>query len=310
MQAAIGGIATIWVVIGVGWLLAHGRVVDGAGQRTLSMVAFTVASPALMFSMVSRASLDHLFSLTLAVSVLAIAVAGGAYLAVASIALRRRGPELVIGFMASCYSNAANFGLPVALALLGDATWIAPILLLQVAVIMPVCLALLDLADARASGRRLTVTNYLLLPVRNPITVGILAGLAANLAGLQVPEAVMRPVEMVGAMAVPLMLLAFGASLRLEPLPGTGPHTPELTVAMVCKIVAHPVAAWLLGRAFGLQGHDLYAVVVLAALPCAQNVHVVAMRYACGERLGRDAVFWSTILSVVGLLVAAALLGP
>ena len=66
----------------------------------------------------------------------------------------------------------------------------------------------------------------------------------------------------------------------------------------------------LVGRSFGLTGADLYAVVVLGALPAAQNVHVIATRYAESELLARDVVFWSTILSVASLLVVAATLGP
>ena len=68
-------------------------------------------------------------------------------------------------------------------------------------------------------------------------------------------------------------------------------------------------AAWAVGTLMGLSGTDLYAVVVLGALPAAQNVYVTATKYGQGELLARDAVFWSTILSVASLLVIAALLG-
>ncbi len=311
MQDALAGITTIWVVIGVGWLIAHLGLVNQTGRRFMAVLAFTVASPALLFGLLARASLDHVFSVTVVVSALAVACVMGLYLLGAAIAFRPRrlGPS-VVGVMASGYTNAANFGLPVALALLADATWVAPILLMQVALIQPVALALLDGAGAQASGVRLSPLRYLSLPFRNPITVGIVAGLAVNLLRIPLPKLVLGPVDMVGGMAVPLMLLSFGVSLRLDPLPGAGPHRAEMAWAVALKVVAHPLAAWLIGRfAFGLTGLPLYAVVVLAALPAAQNVYVVATRYEESELLARDAVFWSTICSVATLLVIAALLG-
>lgn len=54
MQAAITGISTIWVVIGVGWLVAHVGLVNQRGRRLVSMLAFTVASPPLLFGLVAR----------------------------------------------------------------------------------------------------------------------------------------------------------------------------------------------------------------------------------------------------------------
>ncbi len=309
MQAAFGGISTIWVVIGVGWLIGHLGLVNQAGRRLMSLLAFNVGSPALLFGLVSRASLDHLFSRTVVVSVLAMVAAGLAYLVMARVVFRTDLPGTVVGFMASSYTNAANFGLPVAIALLGDGTWMAPILLLQVGIVMPACLALLDVAEARERGVRLPLRRYLVLPFHNPITIAILVGLAVNLVGLRPPDVVMAPIEMVGAIAVPLMLLAFGVSLRLDPLPGRGEHNAEAWTTVFLKIVGHPLAAWAIGLAFGLSGHELFAVAVLGALPAAQNVHVIATRYARAELLARDAVFWSTILSVGSLLVIAALLG-
>lgn len=310
MTAAISGISTIWIVIGIGWLVAHAGLVDTRGRRLMSLLAFTVASPPLLFRLVSQASLAHVFAATAVVSTLAVAAVVALYLVLARVFLRPDLGEMVVGAMASGYTNAGNFGLPVAMALLGDATWVAPIMLLQVGLLQPVCLALLDAEAARAAGSTPTVVRYLTLPVRNPITVGILAGLATNLLGVEVPALVQAPIDMVAAMAVPLMLLAFGVSLRLDPKPGTGPHGAHLWVTVVLKLLVHPCLAWLIGRlGFGLTGHELYAVVVLAALPSAQNMFVMASRYRRGELLARDSVFWTTIGSVGVLLAAAALLG-
>ncbi|MBK8462718.1 MAG: AEC family transporter [Nigerium sp.] len=309
MLGALGGISTIWVVIGVGWLIAHVGVVGRSGRRLMAVLAFTVASPALLFGMMARASLEHVFSPTIAVSVWAMIATGLLYLALARALFRPGLGALVIGSMASMYTNAANFGIPIALALLGDATWAAPILLMQVVVLMPIILGLLDVARMREEGRHLSLPRYLVLPFRNPLTVGMTGGLLVNATGITLPAVVWSPVDTVAGMAVPLMLMAFGVSLRLDPLPGRGDHSLHAWMTVALKAVVHPLIAYLLGLAFGMPRHDLYAVVVLAALPAAQNVYVIATRYRESELLARDSVFWSTFLSIGSLLAITALLG-
>ena len=83
-----------------------------------------------------------------------------------------------------------------------------------------------------------------------------------------------------------------------------------MLLAATLKLVAMPLAAWALGRfVFGLDGIELYAVTVLAALPTAQNVFVFAQRYETAEVVARDTVFVTTMGSVPVLFAVALLLG-
>lgn len=310
VAAAVSGFSTIWVIVAVGWVLAHVGLVNARGQKFLNNIAFLVAGPALLFTLLRTTPLDTLFSHTLVVSASAIAIAGATYLLLHRLWFRTGLGPGVIGFLGSCYTNAGNIGLPLAALLLGGMHWIPPIILLQVALMQPVALAILDGERSRAAGAAFGPWRYVAMPFKNPLTVGILAGLALNLARLDVPEALNRPITMVGQMMVPLMLLAFGAALRLNPLPGRGPHRTETWAVQVIKIVVHPLAAFLLGRyAFHLQASEVYAVTVIAALPCAQNVFTIANRYGTAELLARDCVFWSTILTVPTILLVTALIG-
>ena len=68
---ALGAFASIWLVIAAGWVAAHLRIIDMGGMRLMSNIAFLIASPALMFNLVGRGSLEHAFSQTLIVSALA-----------------------------------------------------------------------------------------------------------------------------------------------------------------------------------------------------------------------------------------------
>ena len=113
----------------------------------LIRIAFFVASPALMITVLSRTDVAQLFSANLVASVASVVVAAGTYILLARLVWRRTGSETVIGTFASAYVNAGNLGLPIAAYVLGDASLVAPMLLTQLLVLQPLGLFVLDLTD-------------------------------------------------------------------------------------------------------------------------------------------------------------------
>jgi predicted permease len=158
------------------------------------------------------------------------------------------------------------------------------------------------------SERRLLLIR-LSRPFRNPLAVGSLIGSALALTGIKLPVIINAPLTLVGGLAVPSMLLAFGVSLRLGPRPGAGEPPIQIGTLVTIKLIVQPIAAYLIGAyAVGLTGHNLLAVTVIAALPTAQNVFTIAMRYDRGVILARDTIFVATLLSVPVILIITWLL--
>jgi malonate transporter and related proteins len=224
--------------------------------------------------------------------------------------LRHRPPgETVVGSMASGYVNAGNLGIPIATYALGSAAEVAPVMLFQLTVLAPLFATMLDLTSAREDGERPPLLRTLTAPVRNPIALASAAGLAVSATGVRLPDAVLAPVELIGNLAVPAMLLAFGLSLRGAPRPGAGDSGLSLLAVLLLKNLVQPALALALGLLPGLDGHALLAVVVCAALPTAQNVFGYAVRFGHGITLGRDAALSTTLVSVPVLVLVVALLG-
>ena len=104
---------------------------------------------------------------------------------------------------------------------LGDASLVAPVLLFQLVGVTPVALTVLDLASG---GEKRPLWRRLLTPLRNPIAVGSLAGVAVSASGPHGAGArSMDPVTLIGNMSVPAVLLAFGISLCGSTMPAAGP---------------------------------------------------------------------------------------
>lgn len=307
MSGVAQGFTAIIAVIALGFFLAHRRFLTYDSQVMLARLAFFVASPALLLTVMADADITGVFSENLLATVIAVAVVASVYLLFDRFVGRRRGAERVIGTQCAMYVNAGNLGLPIAVYVLGDAALAAPVLMLQLLVLQPIAMALLDRLTAPAG---FSAWALLRRTASNPITLGALCGLLLALSGITLPELVRAPLDLVAAMAVPAMLMAYGVSLRLGPRPGTGVPLGEMAFIVGLKLLLQPTVAFLAGRfLLGMDGHALLAVTVLAALPTAQNIFVHASRYGQGVTLARDVIAVTTVGSVPVIAVIAALLG-
>jgi malonate transporter len=306
MIEILTGFAVISLAILVGWVAARTGVLRPEARTVLARLNFSVLAPFLLFSVLATADVGRLFSSLLPVSAIAAVSMMLAFSVVSLAVLRRDVARTTIGALAAGYVNSNNIGIPIALYLLGDAAYSAPVVLLQLLVFAPIALAVLD---ASAEGRT-SVRGILRSTVTNPIIVGSLLGVLVAVSGIELPAIVLHPVQLIGQAAVPLMLIAYGLSLHGQRMfePGTGLR--DVLLASTLKLAAMPVVAWAVGAfAFGLEGRELYAVTVLAALPTAQNVFVFAQRYETAEVMARDTVFLTTVGSVPVLFAVSLLLG-
>lgn len=302
----LSGFLVIGVVIAVGYGVGRRGVLGPAGQEVLSRASFLVATPALLFLTLARAELSVVLSPVLVVTSAAAVAAVGVFAAVGAV----RGWGLgrtTIGALAAGMVNSANLGIPIAVYVLGDASAVAPVLLFQLVVLVPVSLVVLDVEVPGQGGG---VGARVLAPLRNPVLLASVAGLVVSAAGWELPRALADPLDLLAGLAVPAVLLAYGMSLHGSPLPGRRAADREpLLVAAALKLVGMPAAAWALGVALGLAGDTLLVVVVLCALPAAQNIYSYAVSYRTATDLAREAIMLTTVGSVPVLLVVAALLG-
>lgn len=390
MLSVLTAIVSMGCIVALGWviqrrgLLAGHRIsrgtsrgtpgdeaADGAGARAiLATLSFTICAPALMFSTLAGTDLAHVVSRGAAVTWATTAALALFTAAVARWVLRLPAGPAAVTTLAAVYVNGGNIGIPLAVYLFDDALAVVPTLLFQLLVLAPLTLAVLDrsgaasggvpgspTAGARRAGVRsgwTSVVRVLLAAVRNPITVGTLAGLlvavVSELTGVRLPEAALIPFDLIGAAAPPLGLLTFGMTLAV-PMPaltppgtssgsqhesGGGPAagpdgaptaaaTPASTpwwtgrdrllvravvaLAVLVRNVLHPLAAWAVGTAVGLDPAALALVVTMAALPTAVNVTTYATRYGVFDGVAARATVWTTALCVPVLVAVGALTG-
>lgn len=255
MGEVVSGLAVFAVVIAVGWALVRFGAVPAGSDTILTGVCFYAATPALLVTTIGGADLATVVSRATLAGLLAETLGIVSAWLVHRLALRRSVAESTIGALAAGYVNAANLGIPVLVVLLGDATAIAPILLLQLLVISPAAFAVLDVSTARGRGTGPGPAAWT-APLRNPLLLGVVVGLVVNLTGWDAGAAagglIANSLGTLGALAVTLMMLSLGMSLA-----ASSPRvTRRLTVARVTRLRATGPGAGGGAGAPGAEGSD------------------------------------------------------
>ena len=301
MIGVIEGFTIIFTVILAGYLLARFRIIANDEQRlVLNRVAFYTATPALVFTVVSTSEPTALFSPVVVVSTIAALLTAAVFVLLSRVWFPLDRETTVMGATASSYINSNNIGLPVGMFVLGSAVWAVPILIVQTAIFAPIIFALIS------NSRRLGPT--IISSIFSPIVLGSALGVMVALSGITVPLLVAQPIEILGGASIPMILLSFGASLyKAAPLSDPKQRTPTL-IATGLKTLVMPLIAYLVGLGFQLDGNSLYEVVILAALPTAQNVYNYAATFKKGMAVSRDTILVTTFLALPAMLGIAALL--
>ena len=307
MVGVLTGFAIIGAIVLAGYVVGRSGVLGEHGRFVLGRIAFYVLAPALLFTVLADSDVHVLFSSLLPVSLIAALSVGIVFALVARLLWKRLVSETVVGTLAAGYTNANNIGIPVAVYVLGDPAFSAPVILLQLLVFAPVALTILDIQDRGAVSFR----RILAQPFTNPIIIASFVGVLFAVLGVHLPDPVMEPFRLVGAAMVPVVLIVFGMSLHGQRPLAPGSQRRDVLLASALKLAVMPLVAWSVGHfVFGLTGQALFVVTVLAALPTGQNVFNYAQRYERGEIIARDVVLITTVLSVPALVIVALLLAP
>ncbi|WP_106506507.1 AEC family transporter [Brachybacterium timonense] len=306
MSGVLSGFYIVWAIIAVGWAVGRTGVLGENSRLVLNRVTFFVCSPALVLTALLDSDPASIVGPAFWVAGISGLIAGAILVALVRLLTARRGADVVITAISGSVVNGANMGFPIAAYVLGDVSHALPVILFQQAVFTPLYLFVLH---AVTSGDRPSVTAVVRNIAANPTIIATAVGMALVLAGVPIPEVALEPVVTLAQMAIPAMLLAFGISLiGARPLSAGEGYRGLILLATAAKLALMPAVALGLGLLWGLQGHALFAVVVMAALPTAQNVFVAASRYGAAEPLARDTVLVTTVGTVLTLLLISAVL--
>ncbi|MCP1660572.1 AEC family transporter [Neisseria perflava] len=139
----------------------------------------------------------------------------------------------------------------------------------------------------------------------NPLILGILAALVCRLVGFMPPQSVMKGVDYVADLSVPLALICAGAAFDFKVLSKLGDLS---MLASIGRLIVAPVLTVLVGLAFGLQGMALGILFLMTATPLAAAAYPMVKAMGGNDVMAANVAGITTIGSGLSAAVGIVIL--
>jgi len=268
--------------------------------QTLSNSSLYLFTPALTFSALVKSAVElslagDIFLFMCLYTLLLLMLACGVGRAVQFDFAKRRALA-----MSTVLMNCGNFGLPLVYFAFG-AAGLGSSILTFVMFTIPLSTLGIMLAQKQSTNWRGSLINTLRIPIFHAV---ILAVLVKGLQ-LQVPELLLRPIDLLGQAAIPVMLVLLGVQLAKTRITWEYGY---LSLAAMIRLVLAPLLAWGLTRALGIGGIPQKVLILQTSTPAAVLPLLYSLRYGTRPDLVATAVALTTLLSAVSLTLLLYLL--
>ena len=290
---AFGITGPILILLILGWTLRRIALVDADFIAQANALVFNIAMPVMLFFSLS----DRAFNEAIDIPLIAIGLFGTFLLI---------GLLIMVGFLlpsdqrgvfvqGSYRGNLAILGVALALATYGDAA--LPLVAVYIAVVTT--------AYNVVAVWVLNSSGVLSKLTKNPILIGILAGVFASAFDITMPRFLSTTGMYLTDLTLPLALICIGATLNFSSL---RKNSLSIGLAVFFKLIVSPLLLVGLGWWFGLRDERLGILFFMAASPTATASYIMARQMTSHGQLAAEIVAVTSVLGVISYTAGIALL--
>ncbi|MEQ1595603.1 MAG: AEC family transporter [Casimicrobium sp.] len=278
----------IYLIILIGYAMTRRGLFAKADMRVLGTFVMNLALPALLFKALSTRPIVEIFNMPYL-----LAYGFGSLLAIAvGYAWSRRvsGQDVTtsaISAMGMSCSNSGFVGYPILLLTMPSVAGVALALNMLIENLIAIPLLLFIAEQGRnPAGRWRAVRDSMLRLTRNPLVIGLTAGVLFSLTGWALPTPIARTVDLLAAASGAVSLFIIGGTLVGVELRGLARRTAPIVVG---KLLLHPLFVFALVAAFAAMGLHIVdaelraAAVLLAAMPMMGVYTTIAQGFGKAE---------------------------
>lgn len=246
-------------IVSLGFFYARRAHTDMSVANRINMDLFT---PALIFSVMSAKSFDLVAHADLALGALVIVLGSGLLIWPLCRLLKIHPKTFVPPMM---FNNSGNLGIPLVVLAFGEKALPAAVVLFLVENLLHFTVGAF-IMDHRTHPIRL---------LRNPMILATVAGLIWSFMHLSLPEFIQMPIDMLGKIAIPLMLFSLGVRMTTIDFTNWRPGVLGAILAPLSGIlIAIPLT-----RLLQLDPVQSAYLILFGALPPAVLNYMVSERY-------------------------------
>ncbi|MCL1842987.1 MAG: AEC family transporter [Defluviitaleaceae bacterium] len=154
------------------------------------------------------------------------------------------------------------------------------------------------------NARKKGVLGVLVAIAKNPVVIGVVAGLVFNALGLRLTTAdggatfASNSVTALANLVMPLAMICVGGNLVFH---GFDTKFKYVIISVVVKLFLMPISAVLVAYLFGFRGSDLTIIMIVNALPMAVGAYVMQAELGGNTYIGASVLMLTMTLSALTL---------
>ena len=191
-------------------------------------------------------------------------------------------------------SNFVLFGLPVTIALFGEAA--SGVASIVIGFVVPFINILSVIVLEIFRGGKINGKKILRGIVTNPLVIASLLGAILLLTGLKLPYVVEKAVSDLTKTATPLAFVVLGSSFHFS---DTKKYIRLLSTGVIGKLIVYPAMAVGVAILLGFRNEQLAVILAMSASPTAVSSYTMAQQMDGDGPLAGQLVVFTTLFSIL-----------
>jgi malonate transporter len=298
-------ILPLLLTISCGYIIAATKILPSDRWDAIETLSFRLLIPVLLIRAisVSEFSLSR-FGPLIWMLIVALSLAGLIALTLRWIFNHRQLPNPAF---TTLFQTTTRWNAFIALA--AAEQFIGPEGIALIAVAMAVLIPLINIANitvlAVFGDGHTSARHTAMMVIKNPLVQACLIGLALNFSAIEIPQAAMQTLDLIGRAAFGVGLLAVGAGIDPKRLLK---GSFAVWLGTLLRLVLCPSLFLALAYLFALGPVQTLAGVLILAVPAAPNGYIVAKQMGGDADLYADILTWQTVLAMALLPLLAVFL--
>ncbi|QCI68389.1 AEC family transporter [Phreatobacter stygius] len=285
----------------------RGTAIPESGLAWMNFFLIYVALPALFYRILAKTPLEKLNNVPFVVGT-TLATYTVFALGFAYVMWRSRGNMrfATVAGVCAAYGNIGYMGPGLAFSTIGPEAAVPVALIFCFDNIL--LFSLVPLLMALSGGSRRSLGSIMLETtvgiISHPFILATLAGVASAMVKFEPPEMLDRLLAFLQSAAAPVALFTLGVTvaLRMESFAALARVATAISPILILKLIIHPVLVIVILSALGtFEPSWIFTAALMACLPPALNVFIIARHYDTWVEEASNAVLLGTVVSVVTL---------
>lgn len=308
---SINATVPIFLVMIIGWVIKKLGVIDDNFVNKANKYVFNVALPFLLFKDISGADMTSQFDIRFVLYCMLVTTAFFGIVWIGTEIFMKDDTQKGSFVQCACRSSAAILGMAF-IQNMYSSTGMAPLMIVSAVPLFNIYSVIIltfkahpkigengeAVGKKHSKSRKATIKRAFINILKNPIIIGIVAGLPFSMLGIKFPVIIDKTISSVAQTATPIALIVIGAGF--EGRKAVKKIKPTV-IASFIKLIGIAAVFMPVAVMMGFRNQELVAILIMLASPSTVSCYIMS------KNMDNDGVLASSIIVMTTLLSSITL---